>query len=79
MSAVLSAGAGTLRNKLREHPAIAISIFAVLFAILCGLGLVLSIGVSIPPGCTELARIPNRPSSSAATLVMPCTANLLAA
>ncbi|MFL6660681.1 MAG: ABC transporter permease subunit, partial [Rhizobacter sp.] len=55
MSAVLSAGAGTLRNKLREHPAIAISIFAVLFAILCGLGLVLSIGVSIPQAVAAFA------------------------
>src|SRR5215471_10918403 len=34
--------------------------------------------VSTPPGWTELTRMPNRPSSRAAALVMPRMANLLA-
>ena len=34
--------------------------------------------VSTPPGCTELTRMPNWPSSCAAALVIPRTANLLA-
>ena len=33
------------------------------------------IGVSTPPGCTELPRMPREPSSTAAVLVMPRTAN----
>ena len=32
----------------------------------------------MPPGCTEFTRIPEWPSSIAATFVMPRTANLLA-
>src|SRR3954463_2482043 len=36
------------------------------------------IGVSMPPGCTELQRILSAPYSIAATLVMPRTPNLLA-
>ena len=35
------------------------------------------IGVSIGPGCTEFTRMFCRPSSSAATLARPRTANLL--
>jgi len=48
MSALAPSSAGVFGRQVRQRPAIFISIAAVLVAMLCGLGLVLAIGVSIP-------------------------------
>ncbi|HEV7913194.1 MAG TPA: ABC transporter permease [Albitalea sp.] len=44
-----------MARSVSERPAIAISIAAVLFAMLCGLGLVLAMGVSIPQAVAAFA------------------------
>jgi hypothetical protein len=44
----------------------------------CITGFSYSSSVSITPGCTELTRTPLRPSSRAATFVMPRTAHFVA-
>jgi simple sugar transport system permease protein len=55
MTTALAATASSVARRLSERPAIVISIAAVLFAMLCGLGLVLAMGVSIPQAVAAFA------------------------